>query len=242
MDRNTDKKPQRSIEALRNGLIVSCQAENDDPFNRPEYLALFARAAEMGGAAAIRAQGANNIQAICRNVSLPVIGLTKAQYSNGDVLITPDIKAVEDIIEAGSAIIAVDATDRLRPNGMTGPRFILEVKRLLSLPVVADISTLEEGLAALEAGADAVATTLSGYTPETRKSSGAEPDWGLLTALLSATSAPVIMEGRIWTPAQAQRAVRLGAFAVVVGTAITRPRVLTRAFVNALGCPDQRAI
>jgi len=235
------KEQQCSIECLRNGLIVSCQAEDDDPFNRPESLVLFARAAEMGGAFAIRAQGADNIQAICTTVSLPVMGLTKGKYSDGSVLITEDFEDVERILRAGAQIIAVDATARRRPNGLTGPKFVSEVKRKWGRLLVADISTLEEGLAALDAGADALATTLSGYTPHTRKKIGAEPDWELLMALVSATSGAVIMEGRIWTPAQALRAIRLGAFAVVVGTAITRPRVLTRAFVDALASQEGSA-
>jgi N-acylglucosamine-6-phosphate 2-epimerase len=226
--------------SLCHGLIVSCQAEGDDPFNRPEYLALFALAAEMGGASGIRTCAPENIHAIRQAVSLPVIGLTKGRYPDGSVLITADFKDVEAILNAGAHVVAVDATNRLRPNGLSGAKFLSAVKERWDVPLVADISTLEEGLAALEAGAEAVATTLSGYTPSTTKHSEIEPDWELLISLVRATSAPIIMEGRICTPVQAQRAMDLGAFAVVVGTAITRPRVVTRAFVDAVSFHGER--
>lgn len=221
------------ISRLQGGIIVSCQAEGDDPFNFPKYLALFARAAEMGGAAGLRACGAENIRAIRTAVALPVIGLTKGAYPDNSVLITADFSDVEAVIRSGAAIAAVDATTRVRPNGQTGAQFIAEVKRRWSIPLMADISTLEEGLVAETAGADLIGTTLSGYTPYA-PATGDEPDWDLLHGLVQRAKVPVIAEGRIWTPEHAKQALEMGAYAVVVGTAITRPRVVTRRFVDAV--------
>ena len=227
------------LASLRHALIVSCQAEDDDPFNRPEHLALFARAAEMGGARGLRACGTENISALRAASSLPIVGITKSRYPDGSVLITPDIGDVEAILEAGAEIIAADATDRRRPNGMYGSEFVAAIKQQWAVPLLADVSTLEEGEAAWQAGADAVATTLSGYTPATAHRALKEPDWDLLSDLVQIGDAPVIMEGHVWTPAQARCALDLGAFAVVVGTAITRPRVVTRTFVQALAGEGQ---
>ncbi len=221
------------FDAMRGGLIVSCQAEGDDPFNQPQYLALFAKAAQMGGAVGIRAQGAANIAAITATVTLPVIGITKSTFPDGSVLVTGDFADVEAIMLAGAAAVALDATDRVRPNGMRGAPFLVAVRAGCPLPLMADIATLAEGDAALLAGADVVATTLSGYTPDTL-GKGDEPDWELLQGLLRISDRPVIVEGRVWTPDQARRALDLGAHAVVVGTAITRPRVVTRKFVDAM--------
>jgi len=223
------------LSRLRRGIIISCQAEGDDPFNEPEYIALFARAAEMGGAVGIRAREVENIQAVCEAVSLPVIGITKGEFADGSVLITPDFSDVGSVISAGATIVAVDATQRTRPNGLTGKEFVAALRKRWDIPVMADVSTLEEGLAAEEAGADIIGTTLAGYTPYTTKLSEDEPDWELLAALAQQAKTPIIAEGRIWCPDQAKRAFDLGAHAVVVGTAITRPRVVTRRFVDAVG-------
>jgi len=223
-----------AIARIRHGIIISCQSEGDDPFNRPDYIALFARAAEMGGACGIRAREPENIRAVRAAVSLPVIGITKGEFPDGSVLITPDFGDVQAVIEAGAAIAAVDATERIRPNGLSGKQFVAEIKKRWDIPLMADVSTLEEGLAAEQAGADIIGTTLAGYTPYTTKLSENEPDWELLSALAKNTRTPVIAEGRIWTPDQARKALALGAYAVVVGTAITRPRVVTRRFVDAV--------
>jgi N-acylglucosamine-6-phosphate 2-epimerase len=222
------------VSRFKHGLIVSCQSEGDDPFNRPEYMALFAKAAEMGGACGIRARQPENIRAVCAAVSLPVIGITKGQFHDGSVLITPEIQDVQDLIDAGAAIVAADATERTRPNGLSGRQFLSTCKKRWDIPLMADISTLEEALAAEEEGVNLIGTTLAGYTPYAKKLSEDEPDWKLLKALVRRTKTPIIAEGRIWTPAQAKKALELGAYAVVVGTAITRPRLVTRRFVDAL--------
>jgi len=144
------------------------------------------------------------------------------------------LKDVQDLINAGAAIVAADATKRTRPNGLSGRQFLSECKRRWKIPLMADISTLAEGLAAEEEGATLIGTTLAGYTPYTKKMSEDEPDWELLEELVKRTKTPIIAEGRIWTPDQAKKALELGAYAVVVGTAITRPRVVTRRFVDAV--------
>lgn len=227
--------PHEVISSLKDGVIVSCQSEGDDPFNLPAYMALFARAAEMGGASGIRAREPENVRAVCAAVSLPVIGITKGQFPDGTVLITPDFQDVQDVVEAGAGIVAADATKRIRPNGLSGAQFLSECKQRWDIQLMADVSDLDEGLAAEEAGADLIGTTLAGYTPYTQKLSEDEPDWELLGALARRVKVPIVAEGRIWTPDQARKAFELGAYAVVVGTAITRPRVVTRRFVDAVG-------
>lgn len=222
------------IESLRGGLILSCQAEGDSPFNQPEYLALFARAGRMGRACGIRACGVDNIRAIRQATTLPIIGITKSQYPDGAVLITGDFADIESLKEAGADIIAMDATTRKRPNGLSGDEFLRRSRAMWDLPLMADVSTLSEGIKATQAGADIVAGTLSGYTNPAEQTPNAEPDWQLLEALVKTVSTPVIMEGRIGTPQQACRALRMGAFAVVVGTAITRPIDIVRRFVDQM--------
>ncbi len=222
------------LNKLRGGLIVSCQAEGDDPFNRPEYIALFARAAEMGGAVAIRAREPDNIRAIRAAVKLPIIGLTKGTFPDGSVLITPDFDDAAAIIGAGADIVAVDATRRTRPNGLRSSEFIAGIKKSWNVPVMADCSTLQEAVSAAQAGADLVGTTLSGYTPYTNAASEDEPNWDLLAEMVASVQVPVIVEGRVSTPAHAARAIEMGAFAVVVGTVITRPRVMVRKFAEAV--------
>lgn len=223
------------MNALPRGLIVSCQAEEGDPFFAPEYVALFARAAEMGGAVAIRAREAENVRAIRAAVRLPLIGLTKAAYADGRVLITPGLDDVAALLAAGADMVAVDATNRQRPQGGTGAQFVAASRAAFSqAAILADIATVAEGAAAEEAGAAAVATTLSGYTPDTDGRCGQGPDWELLAELVRAVRVPVILEGRVGSPLEARRALDMGAHAVVVGTAITRPRLIVAGYVSAL--------
>ena len=224
----------QTIERLRGGLILSCQAEGDNPFNKPEHIALFARAGQMGGTCGIRACGLDNIRAIRQATTLPIIGITKSRYPDGSVLITGDFTDVEGLQAAGADIIAMDATARKRPNGLSGAEFMCRCKVRCQLPLMADVSNVGEGMAAAQAGADIVAGTLSGYTSPKGSSGNDEPDWQLLAALVKAVKIPVIMEGRVWTPQQACRALRMGAFAVVVGTAITRPIDIVRRFVDQM--------
>lgn len=221
------------IEKLRGGMIVSCQSEGDDPFNaNPEYMALFAKAAEMGGAVGIRTQGIEKLKAIKRTTSLPVIGLLKGQFPDGTVRITGSYKEVEDLIAAGSDIVAIDGTFRKR-EGQSGPEFIKSVKEKYGCVVLADIATCKEAKACEENGVDAISTTLSGYTPDTI-SNVEGPNLFVLEEILKDIKIPVFAEGRFNAPLDAQKAMEMGAFGVITGTAITRPRVITKWFVEAV--------
>lgn len=217
------------FQALRGCLVVSCQAQAHEPLHGASHMAAMARAAVAGGASAIRCESPLDIAAIRQSVSVPLIGLWK----RGDtgVYITPSLEDARAVLAAGADVVAVDATQRPRPvpvsdliGGIVGP---------LGAPVLADVSNLEEALAAEAAGVTAVAPTLSGYThggpaPE-------EPDWALLAAMVGALSVPVLMEGRVAEPAHVEKAFALGAWAVVVGSAITRPQLITARFARA--CP-----
>ena len=221
------------LKQLKGGMIVSCQAEGDDPFNaNPEYMALFARAAEMGGAIGIRTQGIEKLKAIKRATKLPVIGLLKSQFPDGTVCITGSFNEVEQLIAAGSDIVAIDGTFRKR-EGLSGPEFIKEVKKLYGCIVLADIATYAEAKACEEAGADCVSTTLNGYTPDTLQFHDG-PNYYVLIECVEGLSVPVFAEGRYNTPAEAGKAIELNAYAVISGTAITRPRVITQWFVNEI--------
>lgn len=219
------------IARLERGLIVSCQATEDTPFHGPVFMAAMARSAEMGGAVGIRANGPADIAAIKNSVRLPIIGIWKVVYEGYEPYITPTLEDARKIAEAGADIIALDATLRPHPGDLSAQQLIADVKTL-GLPIMADISTFEEGIAAAEAGADIVATTMSGYTPYSPHSD--QPDFRLIEELARVLSIPVIAEGKIGTPDQARRAIDLGAYAVVVGAAITQPWTITEKFARAL--------
>lgn len=227
------------INRLKGGIIVSCQSEGDDPFNeKPEYMALFARAAEMGGAIGIRTQGIEKLRAIKAAVKLPVIGLLKTVFADGSVCITGSFDEVEQLIVAGSDIVAIDGTFRER-EGMDGPNFIKEVKRRFGCIVLADIATYEEAKACECAGADCISTTLNGYTPYTLQDLTG-PNYDVLSSCVKGLHIPVFAEGRYNTPEEASKAIKLGAYAVVSGTAITRPRVITCWFANEISKVKQK--
>lgn len=215
---------------IQGGLVVSCQALEDEPLHGAQIMAAMARAAVMGGAVAIRANSPVDIAAITAAVSAPVIGLYKDTIPGFPVYITPTLEHAQAVANAGAAVIALDATFRARPGGLDTAAIIHQVQEMTGRPVLADIATYAEGLAAWQAGAAAVSTTLSGYTADSPQQPG--PDFDLLERLAAALPIPVIAEGRISTPAQAARALELGAFAVVVGSAITRPQWITRQFTE----------
>lgn len=210
-------------------LIVSCQARADNPLHGPVFMAAMALAARDGGAAAIRANGPDDIAAV-KPAGLPVIGILKRFDERFPVYITPDFAAARAIAEAGADVIALDATPRPR-DGEPPAALIRRIRDELHREVFADISTLEEGLAAAGMGATYVATTLSGYTEATQPKP-ATPDLRLVEALAGRLDIPVIAEGRYDTPALVRQAFDAGAHAVVVGTQITNPREITRRFVR----------
>ncbi|MGF1340381.1 N-acetylmannosamine-6-phosphate 2-epimerase [Streptomyces flavovirens] len=219
-------------DTLKGRLIVSCQAPPGDPMRETGTLVRLALSAVAGGGSAIRANEPEVVAAITEAVDLPVIGLWK----DGDtgVYITPTVRHALAIVEAGASVVAADATDRPRPDGSTFADLVTAVHAAGAL-VMADVSTLAEGVAAAAQGADFVSTTLSGYVPGTPKQTG--PDLDLVTSLSAAISVPVVAEGRINTPEEAAEALARGAHSVVVGTAITAPTALTSRFVAGLARP-----
>ncbi|MDP3443245.1 MAG: N-acetylmannosamine-6-phosphate 2-epimerase [Ignavibacteria bacterium] len=221
------------FEKLKNGLIVSCQAEGSSPFNSPEGVAMFAKAAQDGGAAAIRSEGIEKSKKIIESVSLPIVGLVKSYFEDGSVRITGSQKDYEDLLNIGCSIIAVDGTFRKREL-LSGPDFIYSIKSKYDCIIMADIATVEEGIASAQAGADCVSTTLSGYTPETKKKNNYQPDFELVKQLSQKLQVPIFAEGRINTPELAVKIINYGAWGVVVGSAITRPSLITEWFCSAI--------
>jgi N-acylglucosamine-6-phosphate 2-epimerase len=209
-------------------IVVSCQAGADNPLHGPSSLALMARAAVAGGAKAIRANGPADVAAIRAAVDVPILGINKLGDPRG-VFITPDVASAVEVAVAGAAVVALDGTRRPRPDGRRLRDHIAEIRERLDVELMADVDSLEAGVAAREAGVDLVATTLSGYTggpvPES-------PDVELVAQLAEALDCPVIGEGRYWTPDDVKAGFDAGAYAIVVGTAITNPMAITRRFVE----------
>ncbi|NMH83047.1 N-acetylmannosamine-6-phosphate 2-epimerase [Heyndrickxia coagulans] len=219
------------FDMVKGKLIVSCQALEDEPLHSPFIMSKMALAAKEGGAAGIRANSAEDIRAIKAETGLPVIGIVKRDYEGSEVYITPTKKEIDELLAVKPDMIALDATGRKRPGGETLSSLIGYIHEA-GLPVMADISTEEEGLQAARLGADCVSTTLSGYTSYSPKQG--EPDFALLKKLVDALTIPVFAEGHIDTPAEAKKALEFGAFAVVVGSAITRPQLITKKFAEAM--------
>lgn len=219
-----------ALATLAGGLVVSCQAYPGEPMRSPETMAQVAASALIGGAVGIRAQGLQDIALIHERLRLPLIGLWKD--GDDDVFITPTLQHALDVHAAGADIVALDGTRRRRPDGLTLADTIRRLKDQTGALVMADTGSLDDALAAVDAGADCVGTTLAGYTPERPKTSG--PDIELIGLIADAVDVPVIAEGRIHTPAHAAEAMAAGAFAVVVGTAITHPASITRWFADAI--------
>ena len=217
---------------FQGGLIVSCQALEDEPLHGAHIMAAMARAALQGGAAGIRANSPPDIAAIRAAVDLPIIGLYKEFLPGCAVFITPTLRHAVAVSDSGADIIALDATLRPHPGNLDAAALIRQVKEATGKPVLADVAGYADGIAAWQAGADAVSTTLSGYTPDSPQQE--EPDFDLLARLAADLPIPVIAEGRISTPDQAARALDLGAFAVVVGSAITRPQWITRQYTRRI--------
>jgi N-acylglucosamine-6-phosphate 2-epimerase len=210
-------------------IVVSCQAAPGSPLHGPVTMAAMAQAAVAGGAAAIRANGARDIAAIRAAVGVPVLGIDKSGNPAG-VFITPDVESAAAIVAAGAQVVAMDGTLRPRADGRTFGEHVADIHERLGVEVMADTDSFEAGIAAREAGADLVATTLSGYTGSGAVPEG--PDVELVARLSAALDCPVIAEGRYWTPADVQAGFDAGAHAIVVGTAITNPEAITRRFVE----------
>lgn len=218
-----------TMNQIKGKLVVSCQAFPGDPLDDTDTLRRIARAAVANGAAGLRLNGGDDISAIRRDTDLPIIGINK-EYVNGLLRITPDFESAVELAAAGASIIALDCTNRSWDFGEPWQQIVERIHRELRLPVMADIATLEEGIVAAAGGADMIGMTLHGYTEETKGSHGF--NWPLLTSLVQQTGRPVIAEGHISTPAEARKAIDDGAWSVVVGSAITRPGVITARFVQ----------
>lgn len=219
------------------GLIVSCQALPHEPLHGGDTMAKMAAAAVQSGAVGIRTNGVFDILTIKQAVQVPVIGLIKRDMPGSAVFITPTLAEVAAIVAAGADIVAMDMTDR--EDRLEAVKPLIAYAHAHGVAVMADVSTLAEGIAAERLGADYVGTTLSGYTPYSRQQEA--PDLALIEELSRAIRTPVVAEGRIWTPEDAAKAVEAGAAHVVVGSAITRPQLIAERYVHALSAAEAPA-
>jgi N-acylglucosamine-6-phosphate 2-epimerase len=229
----------QAVKQVAGELIVSCQASTGEPLCAPEHILALALSAINGGAGALRLEGVENIKLVRANTKLPIIGLTKDDTIAPSerlkrVYITGSFTDAQSLAEAGADIIALDATGRPRPDGLTLKEQIEKIHAELNLPVWADIATFSEGVAAREAGADVISSTMYGYTEETVLPPEHGPSFELLKDLCQHMDCPVILEGRVWYAEDVTRAFELGVHAVVVGSAITRPQLITQRFVKAI--------
>ncbi|MCT4715388.1 N-acetylmannosamine-6-phosphate 2-epimerase [Enterobacteriaceae bacterium H18W14] len=227
------------LSQIEGKLIVSCQALDNEPLHSPFIMSRMALAAAQGGASALRANSLIDVKTIMELVDLPVIAIIKRDYPGSDVYITPTLKEVDELMAAEPAMIAMDATGHRRPGDLDLRALVEAVrKRYPELLLMADIATVDEARYAAEIGFDCVGTTLHGYTKETKGQILANNDCQFLRDVLAAVNVPVIAEGNVETPEMAAHCLELGAHAVVVGGAITRPQQITRRFVNAMVTPQ----
>jgi len=221
------------LNQLKGGLIVSCQALENEPLHSSFIMARMAYAAMLGGAAGIRANSTQDICEIKKAVELPVIGIIKKDYTGCSVYITPTMSEVDALVECGCEIIAMDATCRPRPEGETLAGFFAKARNKYPNQLfMADCSTFKEGMDAAAMGFDLIGTTLCGYTEESK--GDPVPNFEMMSALVRECKKPVIAEGNIWTIEQLRQAMDCGVHAAVIGSAITRPMLITERFVNAM--------
>jgi N-acylglucosamine-6-phosphate 2-epimerase len=228
-------KKEELFDKIKGQVIVSCQAVPGEPLYVEEksIMYLMARAAKRAGTPAIRTSSIRDVEAIKEETGLPVIGLIKVNYEGFESYITPTMKEVDALVDVGSDVIALDCTDLKRGDGKTISAFMTEVRQKYPDQILmADISTYEEGIRAWKLGLDLVGTTMSGYTPHSPKLDG--PDYELVRRLSQTIDVPVIGEGRVHSPQQAVEMLDAGAFAVVVGGAITRPLEIATRFIQAV--------
>lgn len=216
---------------LKKGLVVSCQAPEGTPIDTPEFIVAQAKTVLLAGAVGIRAQGIANVSALAAAITVPIIGLVKRYSDKTQIHITPDVEDVIGLENAGATIVAVDATERLRPGGVTLSKFMKMVRAETNLKILADVDTLEAALVAESLGCDAIATTLSGYTKE---SAPTLPNIKLIQQISEKTSLPVIAEGGLNRTEHVIQAFEAGAWSVCIGTAITNPYLLTKSFVQVI--------
>lgn len=223
------------LEDIKNHLIVSCQALEYEPLHSSFIMSKMALAAYQGGAKGIRANTIEDIQAIKKEVDLPIIGIIKQEYEGSVVFITPTIKEVDALVKEGVDIIAMDATIRERPHHIYLDDFFKEVrKKYPNQKFMADCSTIEEAIHADELGFDFIGTTMLGYTKESKGLKIEENDFEIIRTIIQKVKHPVIAEGNIDTPQKAKRVLELGCYSVVVGSIITRPQLITKRFTDIM--------
>ena len=233
--KTTDTRKRALLEGLTDGLIVSCQVQHDDPIYTDDIVVKMAEAAKWAGAVAIRANSPEQIKAIKEKVDLPMIGLWKIWHDDTDVFITPTLEAAKAVWEAGAEIIALDCTAQTTHEGTQAWDLIKEVKKEIPEAIIfADVSNYEEARRAIDNGADIVAPTLYGYTKETQHIEGADYRAFAKMCRDFKDEAYVMMEGHLYTPEDAMKCIYLGAHSVVVGSAITRPHLTAKRFVDLL--------
>jgi len=221
------------LDKIKGKLVVSCQALPEEPLHSPFIMGRMALAAYLGGASGIRANSVADIQEIKKQVDLPIIGIIKQVYKGSSVFITPTMKEIDALYREGVDIIALDATDRVRPDGTTIEELFPQIREAYKDQLfMADCSTYEEAVQAAALGFDCVGTTLSGYTEATKDNS--LPDFNLVKQLVDTLSVPIIAEGGISSPDQLHRMFGLGIHSAVVGSAITRPMEITKRYVQAV--------
>ena len=227
---------QELFDLIRGTIVVSCQVTPGEPLYMKDQsiMYLMARAAKQAGAKMIRTSSVRDIVEIKEETGLPVIGLIKREYPGYTGRITMTMREVDECMEAMADIVSIDCTFNERGDGLTPGEFLAKVKeKYPNIIIMADCATLEEAVAAYEAGADLVGSTMNGYTPQTRDCKG-EPNYELVRDMVAALPCPVIAEGRVHTPEQARKMLQLGAWAVVVGGAITRPLEIATRFMDAV--------
>ena len=223
------------LEDIKNHLIVSCQALEYEPLHSSFIMSKMALAVYQGGAKGIRANTIEDIQAIKKEVDLPIIGIIKQEYEGSVVFITPTIKEVDALVKEGVDIIAMDATIRERPHHIYLDDFFKEVrKKYPNQKFMADCSTIEEAIHADELGFDFIGTTMVGYTKESKGLKIEENDFEIIRTIIQKVKHPVIAEGNIDTPQKAKRVLELGCYSVVVGSIITRPQLITKRFTDVI--------
>lgn len=223
------------VKSLEGKLIVSCQALPHEPLHSSFIMGRMALAAKEGGACGIRANTREDIREIQKTTDLPVIGIVKRDYEGSRVYITPTMTEVDELMEVKPEIIALDATGALRPGGVTLHDFFRQAKEKYPDQLwMADCSTVEEALHADELGFDFIGTTMVGYTDQSKNTRIEADDFQILREIIGKAKHKVIAEGNIDTPQKVKRVIELGAYSVVVGSAITRPQLITKTFSEVL--------
>lgn len=222
------------LQNINKKLIISCQAVDQEPLNNVEAITLVAKSVIEGGAQVLRLSQVDHIESIMKITKLPIIGLIKKKYDNSEVVITGTIREVEELINIGVKCIAIDATTRIRPADDLATIIKYVKEKYPEILLMADCSNKEDVLNAIDLKFDLIGTTLRGYTKETKGMDNISNNYEFIREILELTSIPIIAEGGIWEPKQVSELFKLGCSGVVVGSAITRPKEITKRFYNYL--------